>query len=112
MTTPEQRQAVIDAQNAVFAAEKKVDEEDAKVVVTNQAEIDAQNYVDRVLPVKQQNERQAAIQDLIAKQAANSAQFQVTNDAHRALDDADRALTNAQRASRQTGAVEHTGPVG
>ncbi len=108
--TPEQRQAVVAAQDAFFAAQDKADAEDAKVVVTNQAEVDAQNYVDRVLPVKQQAERQAAIQDLIAKQQANSAQFQITNDAHRALDDADRALANAQRASRQTGAVEHTGP--
>jgi len=110
--TPDQRQAIIAAQEAFFAAQDKADEEDAKVLVTNQAEVDAQNYADRVLPVKQQAERQAAIQDLIQKQAANSAQFQVTNDAHRALDDADRALANAQRASRQTGAVEHTGPVG
>ena len=110
--TPDQRQAIIAAQEAFFAAQDKADEEDAKVLVTNQAEVDAQNYVDRVLPVKQQNERQAAIQDLIQKQAANSAQFQATNDAHRALDDADRNLANVQRASRQTGAVEHTGPVG
>lgn len=110
--TQDQRQAIIDAQNAFFAAQDKADAEDENVLRTNQAEMDAQNYVDRVLPVKQQDERQAAIQDLIAKQAANSAQFQVTNDAHRALDDADRALANAQRASRQTGAVEHTGPVG
>ena len=110
--TQDQRQAVIDAQNAFFSAQDKADAEDQNVLRTNQAEADAQNYVDRVLPVKQQNERQAAIQDLIAKQAANSAQFQATNDAHRALDDADRALANAQRASRQTGAVEHTGPVG
>ena len=110
--TQEQRQAIIDAQNAFFAAEQKAAEETAKVVITNKAEVDAQNYVDRELPVKQQAERAAAIQDLIAKQAANSAQFQVTNDAHRALDDADRNLANVQRASRQTGAVEHTGPVG
>jgi len=104
--TPAQRKAVTDAQVALFAAQDTVDEEQAKMIVTNQAMADAQNFIDRVLPVQQQQQKQQAIADLVNKQNANTKQFEITSAAYVALDAAQVALENAIRAARQTGAVE------
>jgi len=102
--TPE-RQAVITAQNALFEAQDKVDEEQAKMIVVNQAMVDAQKFYDVVLPVQQQQEKAQAVANIVTTQHANAAQFEITQAAYVARDAAQRALQNAIIAASNAGAV-------